>query len=502
MMEKILIVFALIICCQGVLCQDSLISVPTGLAKEDDKYLLDNKVKGIALVNLGNSTLKHLPISLDNYLPYVMNQGNQGSCTAFAVAEALSIRENFINGRLRSNSSKNPQTLYSPTYLWVLENQKKPLDEPCSKNGISYSSAFSCLFTNKIVTWDTYPYPQNDQNLCHSSCPETVLNNKINDRIFAFDDVILDTSAFKDLLKQGYPVCIATNLDMGFYDALYDKELKGHWQKKKLPLTKEQHAMVVVDFDDEIRCFKVLDSHGSNLADNGIVWLSYDLVNHNLDEGVVFGCYRMSFEKVTDNGPKNIHYSTTSNSNAHIKITSSFSDPIVTGKIIDDNGIAIPGATISLKGTKSVTSADLDGNFKLKAPPNSTFVISSIGFQHQEARIGYDNYTEYANNACVTWTKEGYYRVFNGIRVGITDLNKKNKTVFLSIRDDYTGNILVNSVELKIGAETELIIGGTQFSIKLNKIAHAGSVLNITNWYAAFIEYKLISANETLKQFF
>ena len=35
-------------------------------------------------------------------------------------------------------------------------------------------------------------------------------------------------------------------------------------------------------------------------------------------------------------------------------------DAIVKGKVVDENGLLVPGATVALKGTKAATTTDFD----------------------------------------------------------------------------------------------------------------------------------------------
>lgn len=53
----------------------------------------------------------------------------------------------------------------------------------------------------------------------------------------------------------------------------------------------------------------------------------------------------------------------------------------VSGKVLDENGDPIIGATIQIKGTGQGTVTDLDGNFALSAPTNGTLVISYVGIK-------------------------------------------------------------------------------------------------------------------------
>ena len=53
------------------------------------------------------------------------------------------------------------------------------------------------------------------------------------------------------------------------------------------------------------------------------------------------------------------------------------------GRITDQDGEPIVGASVVQKGTKNTTITDLDGNFSLNVPPGSVLVVSYIGFAEQ-----------------------------------------------------------------------------------------------------------------------
>lgn len=56
----------------------------------------------------------------------------------------------------------------------------------------------------------------------------------------------------------------------------------------------------------------------------------------------------------------------------------------IRGKILDDKGEPIPGATIRVKGTNKGTVTDLNGNFKLNVEDGATLAISAIGMKATE----------------------------------------------------------------------------------------------------------------------
>ncbi|MBN8851419.1 MAG: SusC/RagA family TonB-linked outer membrane protein [Sphingobacteriales bacterium] len=61
----------------------------------------------------------------------------------------------------------------------------------------------------------------------------------------------------------------------------------------------------------------------------------------------------------------------------------------ITGKVTDDKGNPIQGATVTARGTKGGASTAADGTYKLTIPTTAkTLVISSVGFTQQEVSIG------------------------------------------------------------------------------------------------------------------
>ena len=56
-------------------------------------------------------------------------------------------------------------------------------------------------------------------------------------------------------------------------------------------------------------------------------------------------------------------------------------DIIIEGKVVDDLGMPLPGATIIQQGTSKGTSTDFDGGFSLKVNLNSNIEISYVGFK-------------------------------------------------------------------------------------------------------------------------
>ncbi|MCC9135571.1 SusC/RagA family TonB-linked outer membrane protein [Pontibacter silvestris] len=65
-----------------------------------------------------------------------------------------------------------------------------------------------------------------------------------------------------------------------------------------------------------------------------------------------------------------------------------YAQSTITGKVTSsENGEALPGVSIMVKGTTTGTVASIDGDFSIAAPANGTLVFSFIGFTTQEVAI-------------------------------------------------------------------------------------------------------------------
>ena len=60
----------------------------------------------------------------------------------------------------------------------------------------------------------------------------------------------------------------------------------------------------------------------------------------------------------------------------------------LSGNVVGDDGVAIPGVTVFVKGTTSGTVTDIDGNYTLtNVPENATLSFSFVGMKTQEIKV-------------------------------------------------------------------------------------------------------------------
>ena len=62
-------------------------------------------------------------------------------------------------------------------------------------------------------------------------------------------------------------------------------------------------------------------------------------------------------------------------------------DKKITGKVTDNKGESIPGASVRIKNTTTGIATDIDGKFSLDVPDNAILVVTSVGYDTQEMAV-------------------------------------------------------------------------------------------------------------------
>ncbi|UWX55807.1 TonB-dependent receptor plug domain-containing protein [Maribacter litopenaei] len=63
----------------------------------------------------------------------------------------------------------------------------------------------------------------------------------------------------------------------------------------------------------------------------------------------------------------------------------------VTGNVVDEGGVPLPGVNILIKGTTSGIQTDFDGNYAIEVSPGDVLVFSYIGQSTEERTVGAEN---------------------------------------------------------------------------------------------------------------
>jgi TonB-linked SusC/RagA family outer membrane protein len=104
---------------------------------------------------------------------------------------------------------------------------------------------------------------------------------------------------------------------------------------------------------------------------------------------------------------------------------------IVTGIVTDDKGAPIEAATVRVKGSKTGTSADINGAFSISVQPNATLVISGVGIVPKEVTVGNEAVMNVSVNrnvgveATVVVTAMGIRREKKALGYAVSTIDKK-----------------------------------------------------------------------------
>jgi TonB-linked SusC/RagA family outer membrane protein len=130
---------------------------------------------------------------------------------------------------------------------------------------------------------------------------------------------------------------------------------------------------------------------------------------------------------------------------AGIAIRVSAQTPTISGRIVDKSGAPIPNASIAIKGTKSATVADADGNFSMKVNPGTVLTVSAVSYKPFNIR---------SQAAPMTITLESADNLMNEVIVTAGGIKSKRKEIG-------TANTVIKPEQL-IAGKSNSIAGGLQ----------------------------------------
>jgi hypothetical protein len=233
-------------------------------------------------------------VDLTSRMPFPGNQGNLGSCTAWATAYAA---RSYYTLKNEQRDLRESQNVPSPSYVFHLARN---LDKPCNA-GSSVHKIVEVLKKGALSLAE-YPY----KTECAAPPPPQVVAKASDFRVKGYKRIdIKKIDDIKGQLYQSNPVIIgfATRLADGTPAVAPDGKLGDAFSKAKGDKTYNDrsidirgqdeskfawHAMVIAGYDDHRQAFRLLNSWGQkDWGDRGYLWLSYDLLPMRIRSAVV-----------------------------------------------------------------------------------------------------------------------------------------------------------------------------------------------------------------------
>ncbi|MGF1922801.1 MAG: SusC/RagA family TonB-linked outer membrane protein [Bacteroidia bacterium] len=120
----------------------------------------------------------------------------------------------------------------------------------------------------------------------------------------------------------------------------------------------------------------------------------------------------------------------------------------VTGKVVDENGVGMPGATIKVKGTAIIAASDNEGNFTLRnISENAILVISYLGYADKEVpakanlgNIGLSAISNMLSNVVITGYTN-YTKAQSASAISLVTADKINQVPGLTVDQILQGRV-------------------------------------------------------------
>jgi ferric enterobactin receptor len=144
----------------------------------------------------------------------------------------------------------------------------------------------------------------------------------------------------------------------------------------------------------------------------------------------------------------------------------------VTGKVTDSkDGNPIPGTTVKIKGTSTITTTNADGNYSIRANQGQVLVFTLIGSTQQEVTVGNSNTINIKLQENTTALNEVVVTAYNVSRdkksLGYSAPTVKGDEVSQTQRTDFFGGLQgrvpglsVNSTNGNPGASAQIVLRG------------------------------------------
>ena len=217
-------------------------------------------------------------VTLEKYCPPRLNQGQQGSCVAWASAYAA---RTIVQAKATGADPKS--TAFSPAYMY---NQIKIANSDCQ--GSYIYRAMEQMSRNGALPFSKFAYT--DQS-CNKLPSDNEKQQAMPFRIKGFQRLTLgadeqrtDMVAMKQHLSQGSPIVIGMMVGGTFMQDMAGQEAwiptEGDYRQRGFG----GHAMCVVGYDDfkfnDTGGFLIMNSWGPEWGKNGMAWVPYPVFDH------------------------------------------------------------------------------------------------------------------------------------------------------------------------------------------------------------------------------
>lgn len=230
---------------------------------------------------LDGNDVSNTNVSWERYCPPVGNQGQYGTCVAWATAYGLKTTLNMKDGTWDHALKNQPAYQCSPVDVWHSMRSGYSSEVSSGCGGSSFDPAFKAIQSKGVATMATVPFT-NMKMTCDNVAGKGLSNNKITSyRTIAYSAEMssngtaygMTAENIKAHLQEG-PLVIGAKLGDNFMAWNSSNVIKS--DTKTYKGQHAYHAMMLVGYDDSKKAFRLQNSWGAtDWGDNGYIWVDY-----------------------------------------------------------------------------------------------------------------------------------------------------------------------------------------------------------------------------------
>jgi hypothetical protein len=216
------------------------------------------------------------------------NQGEQGSCVAWAIAGAATVTLHRRDGGVLGDLWASPAFLYG----FQAVATRAILPRFVCGGGTYFSTGLDTLVMHGVPPEATVPYRSAmDRMFCED--PDELLarvseSERAAYRVGAYERLVpLTSTAIREAIAGGSAVVFQTPLDDAFrrWTVRQEADVTATFDFTGPPCMGDHcggHAMAILGYDDGRSAFRVLNSWGRSWGDNGYMWLAASYFDRGL----------------------------------------------------------------------------------------------------------------------------------------------------------------------------------------------------------------------------
>lgn len=215
-------------------------------------------------------------MDLSSYFPPIGDQGNYGTCVAWATAYNCKTALEAVKFGLTPTQLASSTYQLSPKYLFTaLANDKK--GENC--NGTDFVPALDVLLEKGVASQATVPYT-NLGNCTQSNLDPSWNADAAKHKIKYYRRIPDQVNDIKKALASKIPVILGSKLDDSFMGWNSESVYQSHTSFTNVGIH-SYHALCIVGYDNSKGprgAFRVVNSWSSQWGANGFIWVDYNFM--------------------------------------------------------------------------------------------------------------------------------------------------------------------------------------------------------------------------------